>query len=490
MSKIKKVLAMLLALAMVLGTTLTAFAAPKENATIEIKNAGAATFKYFQVIKAAPTATTGWDFVSKEVGDAFATALNAGDAQAAIQKMIDKASTGAEMQAALEAVYNMSHTSYVGMKNPQTVDKAGLYAITGQENKYDFSYMAAFVGFGEVKDGNGNVINEYPSLMDVEVNAKKQPTWVEKVTPDPDDAVAIGDEVAYEVNSSVPYLTGETDRYYKVIDEITGAEYKLNDNGKLDISVTIGTNAPVQYEVDVTNGTDADTYDQTFTLDLSDLVANNDNANLSVKIEYTAVVTGVQVGNDVFIGDGTNEGKHKFGSAHEDVYTGKITLFKYDAESDARTPLSGAGFEVRKSGETDALKFVPDVKTDGTQIAGSYTYAPKATTGFLTELFTDEKGEIIVNGLNVGEYTFTEKTAPDGFSINATPATAKLVINEEDSTAVAENIFEANTNMGDTRLSSLPSTGGIGTTIFTIGGCLIMIVAAGLFFASRRKSAK
>ena len=42
----------------------------------------------------------------------------------------------------------------------------------------------------------------------------------------------------------------------------------------------------------------------------------------------------------------------------------------------------------------------------------------------------------------------------------------------------------------NTKLSSLPSTGGIGTTIFTIGGCLIMIVAAGLFFATRKKSAK
>ncbi len=45
-------------------------------------------------------------------------------------------------------------------------------------------------------------------------------------------------------------------------------------------------------------------------------------------------------------------------------------------------------------------------------------------------------------------------------------------------------------NIPNTKLTSLPSTGGIGTTIFTIGGCLIMIAAAGLFFASRRKSAK
>ena len=42
----------------------------------------------------------------------------------------------------------------------------------------------------------------------------------------------------------------------------------------------------------------------------------------------------------------------------------------------------------------------------------------------------------------------------------------------------------------NTKLASLPSTGGIGTTIFTIGGCAIMIIAAGLFFASRRKAAK
>ena len=42
----------------------------------------------------------------------------------------------------------------------------------------------------------------------------------------------------------------------------------------------------------------------------------------------------------------------------------------------------------------------------------------------------------------------------------------------------------------NTKLTALPSTGGIGTTIFTIGGCLIMIIAAALFFASRRKNNK
>ena len=42
----------------------------------------------------------------------------------------------------------------------------------------------------------------------------------------------------------------------------------------------------------------------------------------------------------------------------------------------------------------------------------------------------------------------------------------------------------------NTKLTSLPSTGGIGTTIFTVGGCAIMIIAAGLYFATKKKAAR
>ena len=49
-------------------------------------------------------------------------------------------------------------------------------------------------------------------------------------------------------------------------------------------------------------------------------------------------------------------------------------------------------------------------------------------------------------------------------------------------------IVKASGKLNDTKLNALPSTGGIGTTIFTIAGCVIMIAAAGLFFASRKKS--
>ena len=104
---------------------------------------------------------------------------------------------------------------------------------------------------------------------------------------------------------------------------------------------------------------------------------------------------------------------------------------------------------------------------------------------------------MIVRGLNVGTYNFTEKTAPKGYSVNENAAKATLEITTEgensngevvDGVTIAKEILEAATSMTNTKLSALPSTGGIGTTIFTIGGCAIMVIAAGLFLATRRKS--
>lgn len=51
-----------------------------------------------------------------------------------------------------------------------------------------------------------------------------------------------------------------------------------------------------------------------------------------------------------------------------------------------------------------------------------------------------------------------------------------------------ENVINGTASMTDTTLAALPSTGGMGTTLFTIAGCVIMISAAGLFFATRKKA--
>ena len=95
---------------------------------------------------------------------------------------------------------------------------------------------------------------------------------------------------------------------------------------------------------------------------------------------------------------------------------------------------------------------------------------------------TDTNGEAVVRGLDDSyTYSFKEIKAPEGYSVNTTDSVATWGANQ------TANARTGEASMTDTQLSALPGTGGIGTTIFTIGGCLIMIIAAALFFASRKK---
>lgn len=198
----------------------------------------------------------------------------------------------------------------------------------------------------------------------------------------------------------------------------------------------------------------------------------NSNAGKEVVITYKVKVTS---DNDVITNKATagHEGTADFGSKEINVYQGNITLTK-TGENDVK--LANAGFEVRKdSKDSNALKFTK--LTDGV-----YKYDPNGT---VTEVFTKADGTVKVQGLNVGTYYFKETTAPKGYSVNQNQSEATLAVKDK-----ASAVLTATTSMTDTKLSALPSTGGIGTTIFTIAGCLIMIAAAGLFFASRKKTNK
>ena len=164
------------------------------------------------------------------------------------------------------------------------------------------------------------------------------------------------------------------------------------------------------------------------------------------------------------------------------VMAAAITLTKtndYEKESDKKL-LAGAGFNVLDK-DGNVLKFVDK---------GNNTYVlakdQTVTTGVVTEVVTGANGQLVVKGLDKGEYQFKEVTAPDGYSINETNSSATLTITGDKATAE----FTADTDMRDTEVGALPETGGIGTTIFTVGGCAIMVAAAALFFMNKKKHEK
>lgn len=482
MKKIKKLLALIMAMAMVLGMSVTSFAAPKESATITVKDKDGtvtnATFKYVQVIKAAPTTETGWAFANTEIESCYKTAFDDEDAQSIIKKLInfaenkDGAATTGQIADALSRVLNLNSIALLNMNNPQTVYEAGVYAIKANEENFTYNNMAAYVGFGEVKE-NGEVVNEYPSLLDVELIAKKAPVDLSKEATDRDKVVAIGDIVTYTIETVIPYIDpNATNKEFKVWDKISGADYYWEGENS-HFSIVVG-------DFDNVLGSDSVTLDadnKGFTADLSSYILNdNSNAGKPVLIVYTAKVTAQTVENEA----GSNVSGTGIDKDKENLYTGTIELTKYN--EDKTEQLAGAGFEVRTDINGSPLTFTQKAE-------GYYVYDPN---GEITEVVTGPSGLLYVQGLDTGMYYFKEVTAPEGYHIanssEGYDAVAELKL--EDGKDTAEAILQAPTELTNTKLSSLPSTGGIGTTIFTIGGCVIMIIAAGLFFASRRKSAK
>ena len=114
---------------------------------------------------------------------------------------------------------------------------------------------------------------------------------------------------------------------------------------------------------------------------------------------------------------------------------------------------------------------------------GIYKLALADNEATSTDTLVAVNGTLTVKGLDEGTYWFEETKAPEGYSINVDGASATIKESKDKNVTVP-------TSLKDTKLSALPSTGGIGTTIFTIAGCLIMVAAAGLFFASRKRTNK
>lgn len=84
---IKKIGALLVAAVMVLSMCTAAFAAVA-GTSISVNNAEGAKLSYIQVIRPNVNKTTGWEFCSTPIANAYEDALGVTDDQAAIQKLI------------------------------------------------------------------------------------------------------------------------------------------------------------------------------------------------------------------------------------------------------------------------------------------------------------------------------------------------------------------------------------------------------------------
>lgn len=479
--KIKKIMAMLLAATMIMGTSVTTFAAT--SATISVTNLEDknAKIKYVQIVEPDTTSVIGWRFSTDEIANVFMEKFNAETEDAALESLIVLAeqevvpnvngitgtvNTSNELGAALTAIRNLATNTAEGTQITN-IDKAGLYLINVVTTNPGYTYIPML---SYIKD------NGYGELVSTSVAVKGSYNVPDKNVDDEtiNGSVSAGDIVGYSAVVEYPYFSPDAeDKTFNVTDTIQNATY-VKDSMQVLIN---GKEMPEEsYEV-------REDYagKQTFTIDFT---YDSKYAGQTVMIKYNVMV-GMGEGNVV------NDFESNLITEKDSVTLGKVKVkvFKTDKNEN---PLVGATFAIYEASEApNQDKGYIEYKDV------SVSTEKELQTLYLKELVTDitegDNGTVTFEGLDADKtYYVKEIDAPSGYTVN--PNYYPVGTTEKNTETSTDDVYLYNDfediPVDDENLSSLPSTGGIGTTIFTIGGCAIMVAAAGLFFASRRKANK
>ena len=341
----------------------------------------------------------------------------------------------------------------------------------------------------------------------------------------------IGDEVPFHLIGSVPdmsqyetYTYKFTDTFDKGFDAVDTSNVKvyLSNDKKLDLSgeskdsdITSyfsGTNGNIEY----TSATaEAKATLTVSTKDLKKATTYNKDHAQYVIVSYTAKLNAsAEIGlpgnvntakltysnNPDQSGQGENQ---PTGNTPEDkviVFTYGLDVTKVDSKN-AEKKLKDAEFKLKNSDGKWAT--ITDGKVTG--------WADAESQGSV--LKSGEDGKFKVEGLDDGDYTLRETKAPagynlpaNGFSVTLKATTVNNQAWDEDAGSALTNlavmvgtdtgIGDINTGLGaitikNTQGSSLPSTGGMGTTILYAAGAAIVLAAAfGIAFAVRRRNAR
>lgn len=201
-------------------------------------------------------------------------------------------------------------------------------------------------------------------------------------------------------------------------------------------------------------------------------------------IENDATITYKANGNDIEI--------HKPGSNPEvKLYTGSITVLKVDGKDDE--PLGGAVFVLKDKNDETGKYLTAVMDATNTKVVD---YKWESTIGDDTVKMTSDAttGKATFTGLKAGTYYLVEYQAPEGYNgtDKAEPAEIKLEKDEVNSTTEKEvwQVTSKEVKIANNRGAVLPSTGGIGTTMFYVIGGILVAAAVVVLVSKKRMGAE
>ena len=514
MKHIKKLASLLLALVMVLSLAVTAFADEPTTYSITINNSTAGhTYEAYQIF-------TG-DLATNEAGNKVLSNIvwGSGVSEAGQTALGDAAAKAETLKTEADA------KAFAKAVAPYLTTAAGS-ANTVTDGKYVISGLAA--GYYLVKDQDGSLTGDNDSYTEyiiqvvgnVTATPKSDVPKVQKKVKDINDSTDTTetdwqDSADYDIGDSIPFqlkatLANNVSSYttYKVVFHDTLSKGLTYNN---DAKVYIGDTETNGFTVTATVNADGGT--TTLTVSCDDVKALGAGNSSVITVEYTvklnenAVLGSAGNPNEVYLEYSNNpnkseNGNNETGETPKDVvivFTYKTIINKVDSEN---APLTGAAFKLEK-----LIK-----GKDGA--ADTWTTVKEFTVDETTTSFT-------FSGLDDGQYKLTETKTPAGYNtidpiyfvieathdvtadaptlktLNAylTDANGNKQTEMKDGESVNIDLGAVDLTAGSITTtvvnksgSELPSTGGIGTTIFYVLGGVLVLAAVVLLVTKKRMS--
>ena len=490
MKKMKRLAAFLLAMVMMLAMAMPAMAAETNSITVSGAKEGE-TYSIYKMLDLTvhqkEGSTTEYDGFSYTLNDTWKNFWTTGAGKDYIDTNTvgnktyvvwkESQKTDAAMEAFGKAAAQWASKNGITTAKPSITAGADGVTFTELENGYYMitSTYGTAVTVGSTPTNGAQTIQEKnlentteKKVQEASERNGKQMSW------ETQNDAAVGDTITFRAKVSI--TKNSTNVVYH---DTMGAALTWDGVG----TVKVYTDETCASELAAGNYTvAAATAPETFTVTFKpEYLSGLTQATTDVYIKYTGTLND----NAVVTNPVTNTAKVTWGNDSESLesttntYTHSFKVLKYDGTDEAKSPLAGAKFQLYTA-ETGGTALTLAKSADGTTYrivdANDATTLPEGYT-----LATDNKivtlatGQVTIEGVDSDDYYLEETDAPLGY--NKLDGRVKVQVNEDN--ALVSEIE----NMSGTLL---PTTGGMGTTIFYILGG-ILVIGAGVLLVTRKR---
>ena len=455
----RRLASLLLALVMAFALATTAFAAGTNSITVNGAQEGE-TYKLYKMLDLNVNETnTAYSYtVNSEWNDFFTTGAGKDyvdiDEQGYVTWKADKKDA-----ASMEAFGKAAAAAAVSGKT--------IVATQTPEGDGSFTFANLDAGYYLITSSNGTlaIVDTTPTNPAATVNEKNPDhTLDKKVQEDSnsswgkENSAQIGDTVNFQTTITVKKGAKNLVMHDKMEDGLS-----FNADSVAIAGLTKGTD----YTVVTTGLSDGCDFEIQFTKTYLDSLT----AETTLTVTYSAVLN-----ENATTAGVNNTAQLKWGDHSETTASTTTTktyqfeVLKHAATDSTRTPLAGATFQLKDASD----KVVKLIKVSDTE----YRVANGAETGAVDSFTTVASGKIVIKGVDLDTYKLVETAAPAGYNKLKDPVNATVL----DTNALTVEVPNATG-------TELPSTGGMGTTIFYVLGSILAVGAIVLLVTKKRMSA-